>query len=46
VIRLDVYGESETMAAVARLLDANDEVRPGRLADAYGAEHAVVLAAV
>jgi uncharacterized hydrophobic protein (TIGR00271 family) len=46
VIRLEAFGESEAMAAVARLLDENDEVSRVRLADATRPGHAVVVAVV
>jgi uncharacterized hydrophobic protein (TIGR00271 family) len=46
VIRLEVYGESEAMATVARRLDGNDDVTRVRLTDATRPGHAVVLATV
>ena len=46
MIRLEVFGESGAMAAVARLLDANDEVSRVRLTGATRPDHAVVLATV
>jgi uncharacterized hydrophobic protein (TIGR00271 family) len=46
VIRLEVFGESGAMAAVARLLDDNDEVSRVRLAGATRPRHAVVVAVV
>jgi len=46
VIRLEVFGESEAMAAVARLLDGNDDVSRVRIAEATQAGRAVVVAAV
>jgi uncharacterized hydrophobic protein (TIGR00271 family) len=46
VIRLEVFGESGAMAAVARLLDENDDVSRVRLAGATRPGHAVVLATV
>jgi hypothetical protein len=46
VIRLEVYGESEAMATVARQLDGNDDVSRVRLAAATRPEHAVVAATV
>jgi uncharacterized hydrophobic protein (TIGR00271 family) len=46
VIRLEVFGESEAMAAVARVLDGNEEARRVRLAGTTRAGHAVVVAAV
>jgi uncharacterized hydrophobic protein (TIGR00271 family) len=46
VIRLEVYGESETMATVARRLDGNDDVTRVRLTDAARSGRAVVLATV
>jgi len=46
VIRLEVFGESGAMAAVAQLLDANDEVSRVRLTGATRPEHAVVVATV
>jgi uncharacterized hydrophobic protein (TIGR00271 family) len=46
VIRLEVFGESGAMAAVAQLLDENNEVSRVRLTGATRPEHAVVLATV
>jgi uncharacterized hydrophobic protein (TIGR00271 family) len=46
VIRLEVYGESEAMATVARRLDGNDDVTRVRLTDATRSGHALVLATV
>jgi len=46
VIRLEVFGESGAMAAVAQLLDENDEVSCVRLTGATRPEHAVVVATV
>jgi uncharacterized hydrophobic protein (TIGR00271 family) len=46
VIRLEVFGESEAMSAVAHWLDENDDVSRVRLADATRPGHAVVLAIV
>jgi uncharacterized hydrophobic protein (TIGR00271 family) len=46
VIRLEVFGESGAMAAVAQLLDENDEVSRDRLTGATRPEHAVVVATV
>jgi uncharacterized hydrophobic protein (TIGR00271 family) len=46
VIRLEVYGESEAMAVVARLLDGNGEARRVRLAETTRPGHAVVVAIV
>jgi uncharacterized hydrophobic protein (TIGR00271 family) len=46
VIRLEVFGESGAMAAVARLLDERDDVSRVRVAAATRSEHSVVLAAV
>jgi uncharacterized hydrophobic protein (TIGR00271 family) len=46
VIRLEVFGESGPMAAVAQLLDASDDASRVRLADATRPGHAVVLASV
>ena len=46
MIRLEVFGESGAMAAVAQLLDANDEVSRVRLTGATRPEHAVVVATV
>jgi uncharacterized hydrophobic protein (TIGR00271 family) len=46
VIRLEVFGESGAMAAVAHLLDENDEVSRVRLTGATRPEHAVVVATV
>jgi len=46
VIRLEVFGESGAMAAVAQLLDANDEVSRVRLTGATRPEYAVVVATV
>lgn len=46
MIRLEVYGESEAMATVARRLDGNDDVTRVRLTDATRSGYAVVLATV
>ena len=46
MIRLEVFGESGVMGAVAHLLDENDDVSRVRLVGATRAEHAVVAAAV
>jgi uncharacterized hydrophobic protein (TIGR00271 family) len=46
VIRLEVFGESESMTAVARMLDGNDEVSRVRVAAATRPGHAVVVATV
>jgi uncharacterized hydrophobic protein (TIGR00271 family) len=46
VIKLEVYGESEVMTAVARLLDENNDVARVRLAEATRPGHAVVVATV
>ena len=46
MIRLEVYGESEAMATVARRLDGNDDVTRVRLTDATRSGHALVLATV
>jgi uncharacterized hydrophobic protein (TIGR00271 family) len=46
VIRLEVYGESEAMATVARRLDGYADVTRVRLTDATRSGHAVVLATV
>jgi uncharacterized hydrophobic protein (TIGR00271 family) len=46
VVRLEVFGESGAMAAVAQLLDENDDVSRVRLTGATRPEHAVVLATV
>jgi uncharacterized hydrophobic protein (TIGR00271 family) len=46
VIRLEVFGESEAMGAVARLLDGNDDVSRVRVAETTRAGHAVVVATV
>ena len=46
MIRLEVFGESGAMAAVAQLLDENDEVSCVRLTGATRPEHAVVVATV
>jgi len=46
VIRLEVFGESGAMAAVAQLLDENDEVSRVRLTGATRPKHAVVVATV
>ena len=46
MIRLEVYGESEAMATVARRLDENEDVTRVRLADATRPGHAVVVATV
>jgi uncharacterized hydrophobic protein (TIGR00271 family) len=46
VIRLEVFGQSGAMAAVAQLLDENDDVSRVRLTPTTRPEHAVVLATV
>lgn len=46
MIRLEVFGESEAMAVVARLLDKSDDVSRVRLTSATRPGHAVVLASV
>jgi uncharacterized hydrophobic protein (TIGR00271 family) len=46
VIRLEVFGESEAMTAVARLLDTSDEVSRVRSTPATRPRHAVVVANV
>jgi uncharacterized hydrophobic protein (TIGR00271 family) len=46
VIRLEVFGESGAMAAVAQLLDESADVSRVRLADATKLGHAVVVATV
>jgi len=46
VIRLEVFGESDAMAAVARLLDENDDVSRVTVTGATRPEHAVVLATI
>lgn len=46
MIRLEVFGESEAMAAVASLLDQNSDVDRVRLAAATRPKHAVVVATV
>jgi uncharacterized hydrophobic protein (TIGR00271 family) len=46
VIRLEVYGESDAMDAVARLLDGHDEVGRVRCATATRPRYAVVVATV
>jgi len=46
VIRLEVYGESEVMATVARRLDGNDDVTRVRLAAATRPGYAVVVATI
>jgi uncharacterized hydrophobic protein (TIGR00271 family) len=46
VIRLEVFGESEAMNAVARLLDANDEVGRIRCSATTKPGYAVVVATV
>jgi len=46
VIRLEVFGESEAMAAVAQLLDQSHDISRVRLADTARPGHAVVLATV
>jgi uncharacterized hydrophobic protein (TIGR00271 family) len=46
MIRLEVFGEAEAMAAVAARLDRSDEVSHVRLADATRPGHAVVVAVV
>jgi uncharacterized hydrophobic protein (TIGR00271 family) len=46
MIRLEVFGEAETMAAVADLLDRSAEVSRVRLADATRPGRAVVVAVV
>jgi uncharacterized hydrophobic protein (TIGR00271 family) len=46
VIRLEVFGESATMAAVAQLLEGSEEVSRVRVTRAARAGHAVVVASV
>jgi uncharacterized hydrophobic protein (TIGR00271 family) len=46
MIRLEVFGEAETMVSVARLLDGSEDVTRVRLADATKPGHAVVVAVV
>jgi uncharacterized hydrophobic protein (TIGR00271 family) len=46
VIKLEVYGESEVMTAVARLLDEEKDVARVRVAEATRPGHAVVVATV
>jgi uncharacterized hydrophobic protein (TIGR00271 family) len=46
VIRLEVFGESQAMAAVAQLLDGSEDVSRVRLAGATRPRHAVVVATV
>jgi uncharacterized hydrophobic protein (TIGR00271 family) len=46
MIRLEVYGEAETITAVAHLLDGSDDVTRVRLAEAMPPGHAVVAAVV
>ena len=46
MIRLEVFGESDAMDAVARLLDGRDEVGRVRCATATRPRHAVVVATV
>ena len=46
MIRLEVFGEAEAMAAVAARLDRSDDVSRVRLADATRPGHAVVVAVV
>ena len=46
MIRLEVFGESEAMTAVARLLDTSDEVSRVRSTPATRPRHAVVVANV
>lgn len=46
MIRLEVFGASGVMAAVAHLLDENDDVSRVRLAGATQPEHAIVIAIV
>jgi uncharacterized hydrophobic protein (TIGR00271 family) len=46
VIRLEVFGESATMAAVAQLLEESEEVSRVRVTRAARAGHAVVVASV
>jgi len=46
MIRLEVFGEAEAMAAVAVCLDRSDEVSHVRLADATRPGHAVVVGVV
>jgi uncharacterized hydrophobic protein (TIGR00271 family) len=46
VIRLEVFGESEAMTAVARMLDGNDEVSRVRLVTATRPGNAVIAATV
>ena len=46
MIRLEVFGEAETMASVAQLLDGSEDVTRVRLTDATKPGHAVVVAVV
>jgi uncharacterized hydrophobic protein (TIGR00271 family) len=46
MIRLEVYGDAETMTAVAHRLEESDDVSRVRLTDATRAGHAVVVAVV
>ena len=46
MIRLEVFGESGAMAAVAQLLDASDEVSRVTVTGVTRPEHSVVLATV
>ena len=46
MIRLEVFGEAETMASVAQLLDGSEDVTRVRLVDATKPGHAVVVAVV
>ena len=46
MIRLEVFGEAETMASVAQFLDGSDDVTRVRLVDATKPGHAVVVAVV
>lgn len=46
MIRLEAFGESEAMAAIARRLDENAEIRAVRVAAATRPGHAVLVASV
>jgi uncharacterized hydrophobic protein (TIGR00271 family) len=46
MIRLEVFGDAETMAAVARLLDESEDVTRVRLAETVRPGHAVVVSVV
>jgi len=46
VIRLEVFGDAETMAAVAQLLDESEDVTRVRLTDTVRPGHAVVVSVV